>query len=378
MINGLSLFANVGIAETYLKDVGVKIVVANELIKERADFYKHVYPECNMICGDITNKDISDKVIEESIKGNVDFIIATPPCQGMSLAGHKDPNDARNFLITYAIDIFKKLKPKYILIENVIQQLTTKVTYNDEKMLIPDLIEKELGKDYTINKNHIMSTEKLGVPQKRQRAIFLLVRKDLKIKWEIPEWDGTIKTVRDAIGDLPSLDPLVKEPEYRKYFPDYDKKRKAGLKVNKWHYARSHVWRNIEVMLHTPSGCSAKKNPIFYPKNNQGKLVGGSGSTYMRMDWDKPAPTVTTYNHTISSFQNVHPGKLNPKTGLYSDPRVLTVFELMRITSLPDDWNIPDWADESLVRTVIGEGIPPLAIKKIVGVLGLNGGGNND
>jgi DNA (cytosine-5)-methyltransferase 1 len=370
MIKGLSLFANVGIAETYLKEVGVDIVVANELLPERARFYKHVYPECEVITGDITKKEIANKVIEESKKRNVEFIIATPPCQGMSLAGNKDPNDARNFLITYSVDIFKALKPKYILIENVVQSLSTEVTYNGKKMLIPEMIETELGNDYIINKNHIMNTEKLGVSQKRLRALFLMVRKDIGIEWNIPTKKEPIVTVRDAIGDLPSLDPFVREEEYRKFFPDYEKKRKAGLKVSKWHYARPHVWRNVEVMMHTPTGCSAKKNPVYYPKNNQGKMVGGSGSTYMRMDWDKPAPTVTTYNHTISSFHNVHPGRLLPD-GTYSDPRVLTVFELMRITTLPDNWNIPNWATESLVRVVIGEGIPPLAIKKVVAELHL-------
>ena len=94
----------------------------------------------------------------------------------------------------------------------------------------------------------------------------------------------------------------------------------------------------------------------------------------MRMDWKKAAPTITIYNHTISSFQNVHPGRLDPETGLYSDARVLTIFEMMRVTSLPDDWNIPDWAPNQLIRTVIGEGIPPLAVKKIVASLKLNKG----
>ena len=100
-------------------------------------------------------------------------------------------------------------------------------------------------------------------------------------------------------------------------------------------------------------------------------MTGGAPGTYMRMDWNKPAPTITVYNHTISSFQNVHPGRLMDN-GLYSDPRVLTIFELMRVMSLPDDWDIPDWADESLIRTVIGEGIPPLAVEKIVAELHLN------
>ncbi len=365
-LNGLSLFANVGIAEAYLKEVGVNIVLANELLDERAKFYSNVYPECNMIQGDIVDDEIRNRIVKLAIEKNVKFIIATPPCQGMSLAGNKDPNDSRNFLITYAVDVIKKVNPDYVLIENVTQVLTTYVSYNNEKVLIPEMLNKELGMEYRFNVNHIMSTEKLGVPQKRVRAVFLLTKKSLNKKWEIPKWDGSIVTVRDAIGDLPSLDPLIKEPEYRYIFPDYEKKKKEGLKVSKWHYPRYHVWRNVEVMMHTPEGCSAKKNPIFYPKNKDGKMAGGSGSAYMRMSWDKPAPTITTYNHTISSFQNVHPGRYDAEHDLWSDARVLTIFELMRIMSLPDDWNIPDWASERLIRQVIGEGIPPLAIKKIV------------
>ena len=371
-MNGLSLFANVGIAETYLSEVGVDIVVANELLEERAKFYKHLYPNCHMICGDVTQADIQDKIVESAMEKNVEFIIATPPCQGMSKAGLKDKDDIRNFLIIYAIDIIKRVKPKFIFIENVAQQLKTEVVYNGQRMLIPDVIEAELGNLYNINKNHMLHTEKFGVAQKRTRALFLLARKDTNVFWEIPAPESRIVTVRDAIGDLPSLDPKIKEEGMtERVFPDYERKRQAGLRVSKWHYARPHVWRNVECMMHTPSGCSARKNEVYYPKNKKGQLVGGSIQAYTRMEWDQPAPTVTTYSHTISSFRNVHPGNYIKETGLYSDARVLTVFELMRITSLPDNWDIPDWADEILVRQVIGEGIPPLAVKKVVAVLNL-------
>ena len=372
MINALSLFANVGIAETYLHEVGVNVIVANELLEERARFYKHVYPQCHMVVGDIKNDAIKDQILSLSRENNVEFIIATPPCQGMSKAGHKDNDDIRNILILHAIELIKKLNPKYVLIENVVQQLKTEIIYNGKKMLIPDIVKLELGANYTINKNHILDTEKFGVPQKRRRALFLLVRKDIGRTWEIPELNEDIVTLRDAIGDLPSLDPPVKDIDNTgEIFPDFELKKEQGLAVSKWHYARPHVWRNIECMLHTPTGCSARKNAIFYPKNKDGKLVGGSIQAYTRMDWDQPAPTVTTYNHTISSFRNVHPGVYNEETGLYSDPRVLTIFELMRVTTLPDDWNIHEWASELLIRQVIGEGIPPLAIKKVVKELNL-------
>ena len=51
---------------------------------------------------------------------------------------------------------------------------------------------------------------------------------------------------------------------------------------------------------------------------------------------------------------------------LYSDARVLTVYELMIVTSLPKNWDIPNWASEHFVRQVVGEGIPPLLVKKIM------------
>ena len=78
-----------------------------------------------------------------------------------------------------------------------------------------------------------------------------------------------------------------------------------------------------------------------------------------------PAPTITMRNDCISSQSNVHPGRLL-SDGTYSDARVLTVYELMIVSSLPKDWNIPDWASDHFIRQVIGEGIPPLLVKNIM------------
>lgn len=373
-MNGLSLFANVGIAESYLKEVGLNIVVANELIKERADFYQYVYPNCKMICGNILDESVFSQVLEEAKLNEVKFLIATPPCQGMSPAGKKDPNDVRNSLITSVVKMAEQLSPDYILIENVQQVLKTKVIFQNEEITIPEYLEKTLGDTYNFNNQKVIDSKFYGVPQQRKRAIFLLTKKTINIRWEFPPKEEKLVTLKDAIGDLPSLDPLVKEEEYRSFFPDYEEKKKNGLRVSKWHCPREHVWRNVECMMHTPEGKSARKNPVFFPKKADGTMVGGALRTYMRMEWDRPAPTITAYNHTISSFQNVHPGR-PLGNGLYSDPRVLTIFELMRVMSLPDDWHIPDWASPKLIREVIGEGIPPLMIKKIIQQLHFS---NND
>ena len=371
-MNGLSLFANVGIAESYLSQVGVDIVVANELLPERARFYQDVYPECNMICGDIQDEAVFNNVLNIAREKDVRFLIATPPCQGMSPAGKKDPYDARNLLITSVVRMAEELNPTYILIENVQQVLKTVIKYGDQLISIPDFLQLRLGRNYIFNTHQVIDSKYYGVPQQRKRAIFLLSRIDTNFHWEFPPREEHFVTLRDVIGNLPSLDPLVKEEDKRHIFPDYEKKRQKGLEVSKWHQPREHIWRNVECMMHTPEGMSARRNPVYFPKKKDGSMVGGAPRTYMRMEWDRPAPTITAYNHTISSFQNVHPGRPTDVEGIYSDARVLSIFELMRVMTLPDNWNVPDWASPQLIRQVIGEGIPPLLIKKLVEQLHLN------
>ena len=369
-IKAISLFSNVGIAETYFADVGIEVVVANELVDKRARFYKHLYPNVNMICGDITDKDVFDSVINEVVNKKVDMLIATPPCQGMSCAGRKDPKDPRNFLIFYAVEAIKKIKPRFVIIENVPMQQHTQILYKDEYIFIPDYIERELGEIYRINENRIVNTMDYGIPQSRQRYIYLMVNKLEGIKWEFPEKENKIITMKEAIGDLPSLDPCVREDSEKWRFPHYEDKRQKGLKVSKWHYPPVHSWRQIEWMIHTPSGASAFKNEIFYPMT-KGRRVKGAPRTYMRMFWEKPATTIMQNSGVISAFSTVHPGRciVDSKKDverIYSDPRALTIYELLILSSLPLDWNIPSWAEDVLIRKVIGEGIPPLLIKKSI------------
>ena len=67
-LKGLSLFANVGIAEIFFKKIGIDISIANELIYERAKFYKENYPNTDVIIGDIKEKIIFNKIIDKSKK----------------------------------------------------------------------------------------------------------------------------------------------------------------------------------------------------------------------------------------------------------------------------------------------------------------------
>ena len=108
-LRGMSLFANVGVAEAYLESIGVQIEVANELLADRAKFYQDVYPNSHMVCGDITDEAVRTSLIEEAKAKNVNFVMATPPCQGMSRVGKMEEFDVRNQLIYYAVDVIKRL-----------------------------------------------------------------------------------------------------------------------------------------------------------------------------------------------------------------------------------------------------------------------------
>ena len=370
-IKVLSLFANIGVAEAYLKDIGIDVVVANELVERRAILYSKIYPDTHMICGDITDKKIFDKIIRSSLEAKVNVVMATPPCQGMSTVGQQLENDERNKLVCQVIEAVKEVNPKYVMIENVPAFFNTKILAGKEKILIPDLLKKELGKSYNINE-FVIDTKDFSVPQKRERAIVLMSRKDQKTQWTIPPKDDKIISMRDAIGDLPILDPFVtdiSEEEMLNIFPHYYERLKVAENISKWHRPPHHILRQVIVMQHTPSGKTAFDNKVYFPVKSDGTPVKGFKNTYKRQNWDTPAYTITMDNRKISSQNNVHPGRIEytDKNGeiIYSDARTLTLYELMKIMSLPKDWPVPDDTSEAFLRRIIGEGIPPLFVKKV-------------
>ena len=345
-LTGLSLFASAGIGETYFKDVGIDIKVANELLEKRADLYRAINPETTVVCGDITKDEVFSKILASCPK-KVDFILASPPCQGMSVAGKNRCQktmeaDERNYLITYVVKAIKATNPDYILVENVPALLKLELQYVGKYRTVLDILQYEFGSQYEID-SMVVDAADYGVPQTRLRAIIKMNR--IGKTWSWPVKKEKI-TVREAIGHLPSLE--------------------AGETSElKWHFARKHSKDNVLWMKHTPTGKSAFSNPIYYPQKKDGTRVKGYESSYRRIKWDAPAPTITIRNDCIASQRNVHPGRLLPD-GTYSDARVLTPLELMLLNSLPVDWKIPDDTPELLIRQCIGVSIPPLMLKEIV------------
>lgn len=344
---GVSLFSSAGISETFLEDIDINIVVANELLKERANLYRSLYKDSHMITGDIQKDSIFKEIIKRT-PNNLDFLIASPPCQGMSVAG-KNRNvdqmlmDERNYLVFKVIEFIQLKNPKYILIENVPTFFKLLLPFQKQLLNVVDILNILFKDEYTIEAQEYDSSL-FGVPQKRIRAIVKMYKKGTK--WNNPKSEDVV-TVEDAISHLPSLEA-------------------SGKSSIKWHFARKHSERHILWMKNTPTGKTVFENNVYYPVKKNGDKIKSYMTTYRRIKWDEPAPTITMRNDAISSQLNVHPGRKLPN-GLYSDARVLTPLELMILSSLPVNWNIPDDTNELLIRKSIGECIPPLLIKKIVG-----------
>jgi DNA (cytosine-5)-methyltransferase 1 len=347
-IKGLTLFSSAGVGEAFYKDIGIDIVLANELILKRANLYQKLYPQSKMVQGSILCDSVNEEIKKEIKKHDIDIIVATPPCQGVSLAGKNKSKksmseDKRNHLIFKVIEYVHLINPKYVLIENVPRYLQLFLMHKDSFVTVEQILRSEFEDKYNIE-IEILDSSEFGVPQKRKRAFIRLFKKGLK--WNNARKENKIISVRDAIGHLPSLE--------------------SGESSDiPWHYARKHTKNNILWMKHTATNKPAIENKVYYPKKENGDRIKGFKTTYARMDWDTPAPTITMRNDCIASQRNVHPGVLK-KDGTYSDARVLTPLELIILTSLPGDWKIPKETPEMLIRQVIGECVPPLLTRKVL------------
>lgn len=346
ILKGVSLFSSAGIGEAFFKDIGLKIVVANELLEDRARLYSKLYSDTSMIVGDILEKQIFEKILDQA-GDNVDFLIATPPCQGMSIAGKNRDlkamlGDRRNYLVFKIIDFINIKKPNYILIENVQSVLKIKLPFNGQLFTLKEILSSLYGKDYIIDAK-VADTSEYGVPQRRVRALIRMYKKELRWDWPAKEKS---KTVKEAIGHLPSL-----ESGQNSKIP--------------WHFSRKHTESHIQWMKHTPTGKSAFENEKYYPKKSNGEKIKSYMTTYRRIKWNEPSPTITMRNDAISSQLNVHPGR-RLGDGTYSDARVLTLLELMILSSLPEKWNVPQDTPEILIRKCLGEGVPPLLLRKVI------------
>lgn len=173
--SSLDLFCGAGGMTCGFKMGGINSVIATDIEQSACITIKSNNPETEVICGDITDSDVKQNIIDLAKVKNIDIVCGGPPCQGFSMAGFRDVNDPRNNLFRDFVDIVSAVNPKVIVFENVDGILTLEKgkTYREILSLFSELGYNTLGQ--TLFAHHY------AVPQKRKRVIIICTRKDLNI-----------------------------------------------------------------------------------------------------------------------------------------------------------------------------------------------------
>lgn len=342
----IDLFSGVGGLSLGFKQENFEILMAVEKDKNIAYSYLKNHETTKVINDTIENLDIS-KIFGE-YKNKVDVVIGGPPCQGFSQKGmRKTINDPRNFLFKYYVDVVKYLKPKYFVMENVPNLLTTENGFFKKE--IENLFEN-LGYKLEIQ---ILNAADFGVPQNRRRAIIIGKFGNSILKIKKPSLNNKI-TLWDAISDLAYLESGEGEfkMEY-KYSPksNYQELLRKNSKFLYNHIATNHSEIAIKRLKLIPPEGDKK----FLPKEELTKSI--FSGTWSRMKKEELSVTITTRFDTPSSGKFTHPF-LN---------RAITVREAARLQSFPDDFIF--YGSKTSQMKQVGNAVPPLLARYIASII---------
>lgn len=352
-INALDLFAGAGGFSQGLRMAGIHTVAAIEFNAQIAETYKYNHPETTMIVDDIKNV-TAEQVIEIFNKENkvCDIIVGGPPCQGFSMAGYRIRaktsflEDARNYLFKEYIRMVSIIRPKVFIIENVPGILN----YN-EGAVKNEIYEtfKQMG--YQLQ-SKVLCAANYGVPQFRNRAFFIGNRLGIDPEEFFPiitNVEENYVTVYDAISDLPAVNPGEGQTltPYRTdvILTPFQKMMisKTGAVYN--HESSHHKPETLKLISMIKQGQTMKD----LPEHLRTKSV--HSGAYGRMEYDKPAYTLTTRLNTPSVGRITHP----------EQNRTITPREAARIQSFPDDYRF--LGDITSIGMQIGNAVPPLLAK---------------
>ncbi|BES63913.1 DNA cytosine methyltransferase [Gottschalkiaceae bacterium SANA] len=320
------------------KNPHFKTMVASDVNEKLSVTLKKNMPEVELITGDIKDAQVKKQIIEASQKHGINMIIGGPPCQGYSMKGKKlGLKDPRNYLFLEYLGLVKILQPDVFVIENVKSLLSTSKGWFKEQ-IISEI--EELG--YQVDVGVIKASD-FGVPQARERAIFICC-KHKKIRLPLPIVDKPI-TVREAIDDLAYLESNEGgfEQEYIKdATSEYQMMMRKNSKKLYNHKASNHAQIAIKKLKYIPP----EKGKEYLPK----ELLGNQKyrSTWGRLKWDEPSPTIDTRFDAASNGKNNHPF-LN---------RAITPREAARLQSFDDSYIFH--GKKVAIRTQIGNAVPPL------------------
>ncbi len=303
--NFIDLFSGAGGLSCGLVMAGWTPIASVEIMEQAVATYKHNFIDKKGFIENVEVQDIRDKTVKnklyKSVEGqNIDLIVGGFPCQGFSMAGNRIVTDKRNTLYLDMLEIVNYLKPKIVVMENVLG-LRSMLGGKVEAKIINDF--ESIG--YKINVA-VLNAADYYTPQIRKRVIFIGNRINVTNYHPKPLLKAEeYKTTKEAIEDLMT--------------------RKKDLLFN-----------------HVPTVHSKEMQKKLSKVKEGESLYKNYSDSWKKCPWDKPSCTVKENHGAV----NIHP-KL---------PRVLTARELARLQSFPDDFVFS--GSKKWQLTQIGNAVP--------------------
>ncbi|WP_131127271.1 DNA cytosine methyltransferase [Helicobacter pylori] len=404
----ISLFSGAGVGCYGLLEEGFECVATNEILEKRLNIQR-INRKCKLdesyISGDIKKPETKEKILKQigfySKKfGNdrVDLVVATPPCQGMSVANHKKKNDEikRNSLVIESVDLIKQIKPRFFILENVPSFYKTGcIDKNDNLLEIGSMIEQNLSGDYMIY-DEVINFKNFGANSSRTRTLVIGVCKEFKdftsaleffpdfkqektlkkvigslkpLAWgeydsadfyhsfrtypkhmqewikDLKEGQSAFENIQDAISDLAYL--CSNEGAFESdYLNPIQSSYQALMRKNSPKLYNHQATNHSQAALEKLKLINKEQGKECLPKNLHGKQQ--FKSTWGRLNWNKISPTIDTRFDTPSNGTNSHP-ELH---------RSITPREAARIQSFSDNYIF--YGNKTSVCKQIGNAVPPL------------------
>jgi DNA (cytosine-5)-methyltransferase 1 len=324
----LSLFAGCGGSSLGYSMAGYREVLAVEWNAEAAATFRRTFPAVPLYEGDITALAVDDALARANLApGALDVLDGSPPCQGFSTSGKRLLHDPRNGLFREYVRLLDGLRPRAFVMENVGGLVLGKM-----RLVFVEILRALRACGYRVTARR-MNVMYFGVPQSRERMIFVGVRDDLAVVPSVPRAQSYPPTVRQALAGV-ALD----EGERAWLLA-------AGQKYAAYaHWARIPVGRRLCDVPGFTAGFNARK---YHP--------------------DRPAPTIVRNDGNLTMHGALH----------WAEQRRFTVAEFKRLASFPDQFKFAgDWG--AAVHQ-IGNAVPPLFMRAIaVHLRALLGSGAGD
>lgn len=332
----IDLFVGCGGLSKGFLDAGCDVLFGVDIDNVALQTFERNHPNSIGILGSLADETTFSKM-KQCVGGHsLDLIIGGPPCQGFSLTGSRNFEDARNKLYLSYIRAVKEFMPKGFLIENVPGMATLYGgTVKDE------ILHRFSEMGYNI-KCKVLCAADYGVPQMRRRLFFIGVRKDIgDVSFPEPllRPEGYV-TSREAIDDLPALDTDLGAEIAQYVSPphtQYQRLMRGECSVLSNHVATAHKDFVKAVIAQVPEGGNYKDLPKGVGEHRKFNMA------WTRCDGRKPSRTIDTGHRNYFHYE-------------YN--RIPTVREAARLQSFPDDFVFLGTRTQQYRQ--VGNAVPPL------------------